>query len=142
MIFSQYHESKTDDISVDETKEPELNSPSVHLLAAKCNFDMQKAFPAQEDDNDNEGKASLKKLKGLVTNLKGDTAPGKSGVDKHVLAWFIEYFPNIFLEAFNFLLANPDWESSVHSAYLKRRKIVFLPKKGKDPTCVKNYRPI
>ena len=30
----------------------------------------------------------------------------------------------------------------MHSAYLKRRKIVFLPKKGKDPTRVENYRPI
>ena len=96
MIFSQHHESKTDDISVDETKEPELNSPNMHLLAEKCNFDLRKAFPAQEDDSDNEVKAKFKKLKGLVTNLKGDTAPGKSGVDKHVLAWFIEYFPNIF----------------------------------------------
>ena len=38
--------------------------------------------------------------------------------------------------------ANPDWENLVHSAYLKRRKIVFLPKKGKDPTCVENYQPI
>ena len=46
------------------------------------------------------------------------------------------------MKAFNLLLANPDWENSVHSAYLKRRKIVFLPKKGKDPTRVENYRPI
>ena len=77
-----------------------------------------------------------------MTGLKADTAPGKSGLDKNVLAWFIEYFPNVLLEAFNFLLSNPDWENSMHSAYLKRRKIVFLPKKGKDPTRVENYRPI
>ena len=53
-----------------------------------------------------------------------------------------QIFSQYSLEAFNFLLSNPDWENSVHSAYLKRRKIVFLPKKGKDPTRVENYRPI
>ena len=73
-------------------------------IAEKYNYDLRKAFPAQEDDNNDEVQVSLKKLKNLVSNLKGDTALGKSGVDKHVLAWFIDYFPNIFLEAFNFLL--------------------------------------
>ena len=77
-----------------------------------------------------------------MTGLKPDTAPGKSGVDKYVLGWYIKYFPNVLLQAFNFLLAEPDWENSIHSAYLKRRKIVFLPKKGKDLTRVENYRPI
>ena len=108
MIFSQHHQSKTDDETVDETVEPELNSPKMFSLAEKYNLDLRRAFPPQPDDKEEEVTISLKKLKSLITNLKGDTAPGKSGVDKHVLAWFIEYFPNILLEAFNFLLANPD----------------------------------
>ena len=42
----------------------------------------------------------------------------------------------------NFLLENPNWEEFDHSAYLKKRKIISLPKRGKDMTHVENHRPI
>ena len=141
-IFSLHHQQKTDDPDVDKTAEPELDSPSMHRLATKYNFNLKEEFPAQEDDCDKEVQISLKKMKKLVIDLKGDMTPGKSGVDKYVLGWFIEYFPNVLLQAFNFLLAEPDWENLIHSPYPKRRMIVFLPKKGKDLTRVENYRPI
>ena len=96
-----------------------LDLPEMFRLAEKYNLNLKEVFPPQEDDSKEDVQISLGKLEKLVANLKADMAPGKSGVDKHVLAWFIDYFPNILLEAFNFLLANPDWESSVHSAYLK-----------------------
>lgn len=128
-IFTLHHQQKTDDVTIDEEADPELNSPLMHKIATKYGLNLKETFPEQPDDTDEEVSISLKKLESMVRGLKADTAPGKSGCDKHVLAWFIEYFPNVFLQAFNFLLANPDWENSMHSAYLKRRKIVFLPKK-------------
>ena len=70
--------------------ELELNSPKMFLLAEKYNLDLRKAFSPQPDDKEEDVTISLKKLKSLITNLKGDTAPGKNGVDKHVLAWYIE----------------------------------------------------
>ena len=115
-IFTSHHEAKTNDPDVYEHSEPVLNSPKMFETAQKYGYDLHAAFPAQPDDNKDEVIMSLKEMKKLVTGLKSDMAPGKSGVDKYVLAWFIEYFPNVLLQAFNFLLAEPDWENLIHSA--------------------------
>ena len=78
----------------------------------------------------------------LIKDLKNRTAPGRSGLDKMVLLWFYNYFPEVLLEYFGDLIRNPKWELDPATDYLKVRKIIFLAKKNKDPKEVGNYRPI
>ena len=78
----------------------------------------------------------------LIKDLKNKTAPGRSGLDKTVLLWFIQYFPETFTAYIGDLIRNPQWELDPDTEYLKIRKIIFLAKKNKDAQRVENYRPI
>ena len=69
-------------------------------------------------------------------------SPGRRGLDKTILLWFIQYFPETLTAYIGDLIRNPQWELDPDTEYLKIRKIIFLAKKNKDAQRVENYRPI
>ena len=140
-IFKNHHSMKTNDPDVDPLAEPNLHSEKLENIADKYYFNIPTHFPVQTEQ-ETEIEIQKQELTDLIKLLKGDTAPGKSGIDKYVLLFFLEFYPSILLAMFNELISNPNWEDFAHSSYLKKRKIIFLAKKGKDSTHVENYRPI
>merc|ERR1711872_317511 len=142
-IFRDNHASKTEDKDVTEDEETSLVSEKLQNLANKYSIDLSTHFPRQQDDTAADYVSiSLDEVRKLIFDLKRDTCPGKSGTDRHVMVFFWKFFPRILHGTFEWLINNPNWEDFDHCDYLKKRKIIFLPKKRKDISRVENYRPI
>ena len=81
-------------------------------------------------------------LQSLIKDLKNNSAPGASGIDKCVLTFLFKYFPNLTTHYFNQLILQPRWESCMENAWLKFRLVIMIPKANKDALNKSNYRPI
>ena len=140
-IFRDGFKEKCTDPTFSPEDGPCMHDRELETIARKYGIDLGQRFPPQEPIPDGlHIDAGI--LRKSFNQLKNICAPGASGLDKNSLLFLLNFFPNSTVSAFNFLAKNPDWEKSSHTKYLKIRRLVFIPKKGKDLTQAKNYRPI
>ena len=85
---------------------------------------------------------SHKELSAAINELKKTSSPGSSGTDKSVLQFMLKFFPNITRRYFNALILDTEWEKSSTTQFLKARKVILIPKPGKDKLDPNSYRPI
>ena len=90
-----------------------------------------------------DGKAILEKplckqeLYDVIKSMKLNKTPGFDGLP---IEFYIVFWPDIcdmLMNSFNFSLQNGAMSISQRNGI-----ITLLPKKDKDPLCIKNYRPI
>ena len=84
---------------------------------------------------------SKKQVSEAINEFKNVSAPGPSGQTKQFYVSLFKFIPNLLTEIVNkmmhvFQSPNQDLE------WIKKRRIIFILKKGKDPTCPESYRPI
>ena len=79
---------------------------------------------------------TLKEIKTVLKSMSANSARGVSGQGKALIKFFVEHYPNFFVNYVNELIRFP-----ADASYLKVRKIIFLNKKP-DPQSPKDFRPI
>ena len=72
--------------------------------------------------------------------MSSTSSLGPSGQGKPIFSFFVKFFPNFFVQLSNEIL-NCEQIESTSLAYLKNRRIIFLPK-TKDCKSVTDFRPI
>ena len=82
----------------------------------------------------------LDEIKAALKSMSGSSSLGPSGQGKPIFSFFIKFFPNFFVDLSNEIL-NCEQIENTSLAYLKNRKIIFLPK-AKDCKNVTDFRPI
>lgn len=73
----------------------------------------------------------------VIKNLKTESAPGPNGFSAHYYKAFSDALSPYLARLFNSLRAGSSLEPSANLAYIS-----VIPKQGKDPSDVCNYRPI
>ena len=97
-IFRDHHATKTDDKNLTSEEETSLVSEKLDKLAEKYALNLSDHFPRQTDDQAMDYVSiSISEVKKLIFDLKRDTCPGKSGTDRHVLVWFLNFFQEFCL---------------------------------------------
>ena len=77
-----------------------------------------------------------------IQNLKTVSAPGPSGMTNNFFKLLWKILPNLFLKAVNEYLFLPGLAERNIFSWIKKRKVIFIGKPGKDPMQAKNFRPL
>ena len=136
-------ESKTSIPDVPVNSEPDMSCPALKRFCDKYNIDINSFFPypVQRDVID-ELKFDPVTLKDYINNLKNNSSPGNSGINKQVLIFAIKFFPYVTTNFFNKLISNTSWEKDERLSFLKFKNVIFIRKKNKDARITSSYRPI
>jgi hypothetical protein len=81
-------------------------------------------------------------IKHAISLAKADSTPGPSGQTIAIYKYIFSEIPRIFSKALNELAFVPGLIHSPAFAWLKERKIVFIPKPGKQADQILNLRPL
>ena len=84
---------------------------------------------------------SQQNIKNVLNTMKPLAAPGPSGRGKLFYSFLFNHNPFFFTRAVNQLLQIKNLSNSNY-AWIKKRKIIFIHKKGKDKLRCSSYRPI
>ena len=132
-IMSEFHKKKTTEIQEDDGTyffdkiQQQLNIPineifeQLHIPEFTC--------------------YSKKQVSDTINDFKNISAPGPSGQTKQFYSTLFKLIPNLFTEIVNNImhaLQSPTQELE----WIKKRRIIFILKKGKIPTNPESYRPI
>ena len=84
---------------------------------------------------------SKKQVSDILNDFKNISAPGPTGQTKQFYVTMFKIIPNLFTDIVNNMMhvlqsPTPDLE------WIKKRRIIFILKKGKIPTKPESYRPI
>ena len=79
---------------------------------------------------------SLEELYSTLKTCK-DSSPGPDGIPYSIIKLTWKYFGPILINSWSYALSTGNLTHSHESSYLK-----LLPKEGKDPLLIKNWRPI
>ena len=129
-IFREHHSTKCSDPQMNPTEaaasDPPLSSDLLEATAVRYGYPIGDHFaPMPLDGKYPTGdtlKITKEELHKLIKDLKNKTAPGRTGLDKTVLLWFIRFFPETLTAYFGDLIRNPKWELDPDTDYLKIRK--------------------
>ena len=83
---------------------------------------------------------STEELKKALKSMSATSARGPSGQGKQIFLFFLKFFPAFFTALVNEIIRKDI--SCTSLAYIKTRKVIFLPKKGAQSVHVNDYRPI
>ena len=97
-------------------------------------------IPSQEDIEEASRDFSIDEITRVIKNMQNESTPGPSGTTKSFFLWLISMIPNLFAKGLNEYL-NHHTESKSHE-WIKKRKIVFIPKPGRPRNKIESYRPI
>ena len=92
-----------------------------------CNFEVSPIITTRE-------------LKKALDSMSAISAKGPSGQGKQIFLFFMKFFPSFFTSLVNEIVRKDISRTSL--AYIKSRKIIFIPKKGAQSIHVNDYRPI
>jgi hypothetical protein len=101
-------------------------------------------MPALEEDEimHMDKEFSRDEIKHAISSAKAGSAPGPSGQTIALYKYIFSEIPTIFCNAINELAFVPGLIHSPPFAWLRERKIVFIPKPGKEGNRVSNLRPL
>ena len=142
-IFANHHRAKCSDSSTwEQTAVTNTHdNPDIVKIAEKYGFDLELHFPPQKD-LPKDHLIKPKQVRRMMKRMKKFSAPGRSGMDRIVILFLLDFFPVSIMNALHFLSVSNQWENSNETKYLKMRRIIFIPKRSLDMTLVNNYRPI
>ena len=96
--------------------------------------------PTEEEKEEASRQITLEEIKEALGSMQSESTPGLTGTTRSFFLWMITIIPRTFTEGYNDFIAhhtnNPAFQ------WVKKRKIVFIPKKGKPKERVESYRPI
>ena len=84
---------------------------------------------------------TTKEYKDVIKSMSNNSSPGISSEPKILFQYLFEFLPNFMTKALNQLHLVKNIDNSPF-AWIKDRNIVFIDKKGSDPTLGQNKRPI
>ena len=84
---------------------------------------------------------SSMEVKKVIKSLKNVSSPGPSGEPKQLYLYLFNLLPKIVTETLNNIKDFPDI-SATQFSWIKERRIIFIPKKGRIRTDPSSYRPI
>ena len=98
------------------------------------------SIPKWTEEQQSELKAAVTEdeLYSIVKDLKNFSAPGPLGISNRLLRFIFPMTSYILVDIANRFM-DPDW-SRLPSAWFYHRKVVFIPKPGKDPQSEDSYR--
>ena len=97
---------------------------------------------AEEDHIGLDVEFSKEEVKKAISSAKASTAPGPSGQTIAIFKYLYAEIPNILTRALNELTFVPRLIDAPAFAWLKERRIVFIPKPGKAGDRVSGLRPL
>jgi len=81
-------------------------------------------------------------VKQALQKAKAHSAPGPTGQTLGFYKFIFQQIPYIFTRCINILTFCDDILDSAALAWIKQRKIIYIPKAGKDPHMPASYRPL
>ena len=97
-------------------------------------------IPSQEESEEANREFSIDEIMRVLKNMQNESTPGPSGTTKSFFLWLISMIPNLFAKGLNEYL-NHHTENKAFE-WIKKRKIVFIPKPGRPRNKIESYRPI
>ena len=111
------------------------NDPITYIFK-KFNLSFENFFPSFPTQNLHI-KFTESQIKETITSMKNFATPGLSNRGKLHYLFLFKFNPSFFANAINQLTSLENL-SSPNLAWIKNRKIIFIPKKIKIKTCVKH----
>ena len=118
----------------------ENKSDPIDFIFNKFNLSLADFFPTLYNQMPNI-KISQQNIKDVFLTMKACSSPGPSGRGKFFYSFLFNHNPFFFTQAINQLLQIQNLSDSNY-AWIKKRKIIFILKKGKDKLHCSSYRPI
>ncbi len=81
-------------------------------------------------------------VKQALQKAKAHSAPGPTGQTLGFYRYIFQQIPYIFTRCMNIFAFCDDILDSAALAWIKQRKVIYIPKAGKDPLLPASYRPL
>jgi hypothetical protein len=81
-------------------------------------------------------------VKQALQKAKAHSAPGPTGQTLGFYKYIFQQIPYIFTRCMNIVAFCDDILDSAALTWIKRRKVIYIPKAGKDPLLPSSYRPL
>ena len=132
-IMSEFHKSKTTEAQEDE------GDYFFDKIQQQLNISLNEIFTPLHIPEFTI--YSKKQVSDSLNDFNNISAPGPSGQTKQFYVTLFKLIPNLFTDIVNNMMhvlqsPTPDLE------WIKKRRIIFILKKGKNPTKPESYRPI
>ena len=143
--FADFHSQKTaapdfSDDMLDLGIQSENESDPLDFIFNKFNLSFSDFFPTLHNQIPRIS-ISQQNIKDVLLTMKTGSSPGPTGRGKQFYSFLFNHNPLFFTQAINQLLQIKNLADSNH-AWIKKRKIIFILKKGKDKLHCSSYRPI
>lgn len=91
------------------------------------------------NNNDEFYNSEIKKneIRKVIKELDINKAPGCDNINDEIIQMMYNTKPGAFVEIYNMI-----WETGKHPHNWKLTGLALIPKEGKDPSLVSDYRPI
>ena len=98
------------------------------------------AYTPSQEESEEANRFSIDEITRVLKNMQNESTTGPSGTTKSFFLWLISMIPNLFAKGLNEYL-NHHTENKAHE-WIKKRKIIFIPKPGRPRNKIESYRPI
>ena len=143
--FSKFHQKKTsapdftNDLKNASIPLDTKNDP-ISYIFKKFNLSFDNFFPSFPTENLHI-KFTESQIKETISSMKNFATPGLSNRGKLHYLFLFNLYPSFFTNAINQLILHENL-CSPNLAWIKNRKIIFIPKKNKEKNLCEAYRPI
>jgi len=106
--------------------------------------DMDITLPRLTEDQQEQVGAEITsdEVRQALQSAKAHSAPGPSGQTLGFFKYIFAQIPHIFTRCMNLVAFCDDILDSSALAWIKQRKVIYIPKPGKDPLSPSSYRPL
>ena len=97
-------------------------------------------MPSEEEINDAREPITKAEIEEALRTMQPDYTPGLTGTMRNFFMWLLTVIPGLFTAGYNNYISNHTGDPAF--SWVKKRKIVFIPKSRKPRDIVDSYQPI